>query len=72
MDEFFRQETPRAQKEHRCKLTEINKTIGESVKENGGYCPCMLVKTPDTKCPCKEFREAKSGTVCHCGRYRKE
>lgn len=54
------------------KLTEINKTIGESVKENGGYCPCMLSKTPDTKCPCKEFREAESGAVCRCGRYKKE
>lgn len=54
------------------KLTEINKTIGESVKENGGYCPCMLLKMPDTKCPCKEFREAEKGAVCHCGRYRKE
>lgn len=53
-------------------IIEINKIIGESVKENGGYCPCMLVKTPDTKCPCKEFREAEKGAVCHCGRYRKE
>ena len=53
-------------------IIEIDKSIGELVKENGGYCPCMLLKTHDTKCPCKEFREAEKGAVCHCGRYRKE
>lgn len=26
------------------------------LKENGGYCPCRLIKTPETKCPCQEFR----------------
>ena len=26
------------------------------VRENGGYCPCSLVKNEDTKCPCKAFR----------------
>ena len=40
--------------------------IKAALKENGGYCPCMTTKTPDTKCMCKEFREMKSGT-CHCG-----
>lgn len=44
--------------------------IKAALKENGGYCPCMTTKTPDTKCMCKEFREMKSGT-CHCGLYVK-
>lgn len=41
-----------------------------ALKENGGYCPCRLEKTADTKCMCKEFREQESGE-CHCGLYIK-
>lgn len=44
--------------------------IKTALKENGGYCPCRLVKNEDTKCMCKEFREQASG-VCHCGLYEK-
>ena len=44
--------------------------IRKQLKENGGYCPCSLVRTDDTKCMCKEFREMESGT-CHCGLYVK-
>lgn len=40
------------------------------IKDNDGYCPCSILKTPDTKCMCREFREMKSGT-CHCGLYTK-
>ena len=42
----------------------------KKIKDNNGYCPCSLLKTPDTKCMCKEFREMESGT-CHCGLYIK-
>ncbi len=45
--------------------------VRKKLKENGGYCPCHLEKTPDTKCMCKEFRDAKNG-MCHCGLYIKE
>lgn len=45
--------------------------VRKKLKENGGYCPCRLEKTPDTKCMCKEFREAENG-MCHCGLYIKE
>lgn len=41
------------------------------IRKNGGYCPCRREKTADTKCPCREFREMKSG-ICHCGLYTKE
>lgn len=49
--------------------------IALAVKNNGGYCPCAVIKTDDTECMCKEFREQikdpnfKGG--CHCGLYRK-
>ena len=40
------------------------------LKENNGYCPCALLKSADTKCRCKEFREqierGEAG-ACHCG-----
>ena len=44
--------------------------IRKRLKENGGYCPCRLTKTPDTKCPCTEFMEQEEGE-CHCGLYIK-
>lgn len=44
--------------------------IRKKLKDNQGYCPCQLVKTPETKCMCKEFLEMKSG-MCHCGLYIK-
>lgn len=44
--------------------------LKRAIKENGGYCPCSLVKTEDTKCMCMEFRQMESG-VCHCGLYVK-
>mgnify|MGYP004536331685 CR=1 FL=1 len=46
-----------------------NETL-TALKENGGYCPCRLEKTADTKCMCKEFREQLYGP-CHCGLYIK-
>ena len=42
--------------------------IRKKLKENGGYCPCSIIKNEDTKCMCKEFREMESG-MCHCGLY---
>lgn len=43
-------------------------TLKRLIKENGGYCPCAVEKNEDTKCMCKEFREADSG-MCHCGLF---
>lgn len=45
--------------------------ILRAVEENDGYCPCRLVRTEDTKCICKEFKEQEEG-FCHCGLYLKE
>lgn len=49
---------------------ELVAEIRDKLKENGGYCPCKLEKTADTKCMCKEFQEQESGE-CHCGLYIK-
>ena len=50
---------------------ELVEEIKAKLKENGGFCPCRLERTPDTKCMCKEFREQESGE-CHCGLFIKE
>ena len=42
----------------------------DKLKENDGYCPCSLLKTPETKCMCKNFRDVEEG-ICHCGLYKK-
>lgn len=47
------------------------KIVREKLRENNNYCPCSIVKTEDTKCPCKEFRESEFGE-CNCGLYVKE
>lgn len=51
--------------------TDRYEIVTKMVEENGGYCPCAVQKTEDTKCICKEFREQTEGT-CRCGRYKKE
>ena len=48
------------------------KEIRQKLKENDGYCPCRINKTPDTKCMCREFREQIENGIsgeCHCGLY---
>lgn len=45
---------------------EFVKNLKKRIKDNGKYCPCRLEKTPDTKCPCKDFRE---NGECICGLY---
>lgn len=49
--------------------------IRKSLEERGGFCPCSPRKTPDTVCPCKDFRDkvkdpSYSG-FCHCRLYYK-
>ena len=46
--------------------------ILQTIVANEGYCPCQLVKTDDTRCMCKLFREeTPEGEYCHCGLYFK-
>lgn len=51
---------------------ELVDDIKQRLKENCGYCPCRLLKTEDTKCICKEFKEQDTEGECHCGLYIKE
>lgn len=51
---------------------ELKKKILDKMKENGGYCPCKLLKNQDTKCMCEEFRKQFIEGIegeCHCGLY---
>ncbi len=52
-------------------IKEVNPDFRYAVEATSGYCPCMLERTPDTKCMCKEFREQKTPGRCHCGRFEK-
>ena len=55
----------------RLRIIEIDPDFKAEVDKNGGYCPCMFEKTPDTKCMCKQFRDQKEPGPCHCGRFEK-
>ena len=50
---------------------ELVAKIRQKLKENGGYCPCKLIKNDDTKCMCREFRKSQELGECHCGLYVK-
>lgn len=45
--------------------------VTKLVKQNDGYCPCIIFKTKDSICPCKEFREQDIPGECRCGRFEK-
>ena len=55
---------------------EIVAAVREGLKRTGGYCPCRLERTEDTKCMCKEFREQiadpKFTGYCDCLQYYKD
>lgn len=55
--------------------TEQIRKFEETLVDNGGYCPCLTTKTPDTKCMCRDFREKLMDETfygeCHCGYYCK-
>lgn len=53
-------------------IRQIRPEVAELVAQNGGYCPCAMVKIPETRCICKEFIEQEGPGECHCGRYIKE
>ncbi|MBO5908402.1 MAG: ferredoxin thioredoxin reductase catalytic beta chain [Clostridia bacterium] len=54
---------------------EIVKTVKDGLKAKGGYCPCRMGKSEDTKCICEEFREQIADPnfegYCHCLLYYK-
>ena len=54
---------------------EVVNTIREGLKRTGGYCPCRLERTEETKCMCKEFKDQINDPnyegYCHCMLYYK-
>ncbi len=54
---------------------EVVRVIKEGLKKKGGYCPCIIEKSEDTRCMCKEFREQIKNPdfegFCHCMLYYK-
>ena len=54
---------------------EIVKSVQEGLKRTGGYCPCMIQRSEETKCMCKEFRakieDPDFEGFCHCLLYHK-
>lgn len=49
--------------------------IKQELKENEGYCPCVVNSKGQKKykCPCEDFRYNISiGESCHCGLYIKD
>lgn len=52
------------------KIIEVDPSIAELVKQNDGYCPCMIGHEPETRCMCEMFRQQTLGK-CLCGRFEK-
>ncbi|HBF14861.1 MAG TPA: ferredoxin thioredoxin reductase catalytic beta chain [Clostridiales bacterium] len=54
---------------------EVVRAVKEGLARKGGYCPCRLERTEDTKCMCREFREQIKDPnfegYCHCMLYYK-
>lgn len=54
---------------------EIVKIVKEGLKQRDGYCPCVVEKSENTKCMCKEFRDQIKDPnfkgYCHCRLYLK-
>ena len=55
---------------------EIVNEIREGLKHTGGYCPCRVERSDETKCICREFKEQIADPdfegYCHCMLYYKE
>lgn len=56
--------------------SELVRAVRDGLREKGGYCPCRIERTEETKCMCREFREQINDPefegYCHCMLYFKE
>ncbi len=62
-------------KKHFTDDLELRQAILERLKNNGGYCPCVVQSygKPQYKCLCENFRlHTPVGEACHCGLYIKD
>ena len=50
--------------------------VKEGLARTGGYCPCRVQRTEETRCMCQEFRDQIKDPdfegYCHCYLYFKE
>lgn len=55
---------------------EVVNTVRKGLKQTGGYCPCMLVRSESTKCMCEDFKNKIADPdfegYCHCLMYYKK
>ena len=54
---------------------ELRDNIRNALKNNCGYCPCVLGSNgkPEYKCMCQDFiNNTPAGQSCHCGLYIKD
>ena len=55
---------------------EYVESLRETMRQNGGYCPCRLRRVPENICICEEFRKQMADPdfegYCHCKLYYKE
>ena len=55
---------------------EVVRAVKDGLSKKGGYCPCRLERTEETKCMCREFRDQIDDPdfegYCHCMLYYKE
>lgn len=51
------------------------KAVRYALKGTGGYCPCAIVKSEESLCICKDFRDKiddhEFEGYCHCELYYK-
>lgn len=62
-------------KAHITKDKELKEIIRNGLKENDGFCPCVMNSKgkEEYRCVCKDFREnVPIGEACHCGLYIKD
>lgn len=62
-------------KQHITDNTEVKNIVLQGLKQNEGYCPCIVNSKgkPQYKCMCQDFREnTKIGETCHCGLFIKD
>lgn len=50
---------------------ELVKEVRDGLKRTGGFCPCRVAQTEDTRCMCKDFREQHTEGECYCGLFSK-
>ena len=50
--------------------------VKAGLERTGGYCPCRVQRTEETRCMCQEFRDQIKDPdfegYCHCYLYYKE